>query len=155
MVFGGDTVLYRGAVNTLKTDGELWAAGAIRALGNTNNVLSYGGLIANYTNATNQWQVYTDGKMYFGSANDTSLYRSAANTLKTDGGLQVSYYVRAGSAVIELSDKLYFGAAADCSIYRAAAGAIGMTISTMGSRMLEVGGVDSGGSGYRMLRVAN
>jgi hypothetical protein len=48
-----------------------------------------GGLYANQGSA-NQFNLSTDGRLYFGSANDTNLYRSAAGVLKTDGGLEVA-----------------------------------------------------------------
>jgi len=57
VTFGADTNLYRYGISSLKTDGNLFVARAV-VVGEDNGVNS---------------------KLLFGSANDTNLYRSAAN----------------------------------------------------------------------------
>jgi hypothetical protein len=72
LVLGGDTNLYRSAANTLKTDDAFFAVDQVVASLGTNqvNVGAVGpGFLAGLT---------------FGMSGDTNLYRSAADTLKTD-----------------------------------------------------------------------
>ncbi len=73
--FGTDTNLYRSAVNTLRTDSDLQVSNnfTARLAGATQVVIGAvtgGGA--------------TVAGVYFGSAQDTNLYRSAADTLATD-----------------------------------------------------------------------
>ena len=44
-----------------------------------------------------RWSFSDDGKLYFGTANDTNLYRSAANVLKTDDAFVTGTNVRIGT----------------------------------------------------------
>jgi len=74
-----DTNLYRSSAGVLKTDGTLWA----NFVSVTNEVKSMVGL-------PQQIDMANDGKLYFGSAYDTNLYRYAADTLKTDDSLVVA-----------------------------------------------------------------
>jgi hypothetical protein len=67
-----DTNLYRSAVNTLKTDGYIYAVGDLGA---------------RYGTATQVLMGYTgsgQAGLVFGSASDTNLYRAGAGSLKTD-----------------------------------------------------------------------
>lgn len=75
---------------------------------------------------------------YFGSANDTNLYRSAAGTLKTDGTLQV------GAALGVVGQTVLNG-----QIYVAG------SITGGASGPVSVGPNDSAGAGYRYLRIPN
>ncbi len=105
--FGGDTNLYRSAADTLKTDdsfvaGSLSTAGGLSVTGAsllgvvsstvaTSGTASYGTSVTGDT----QFRVVTEGsgKITWGSgsvAGDTNLYRSAADTLKTDDALIVA-----------------------------------------------------------------
>jgi prepilin-type processing-associated H-X9-DG protein len=71
-----DTALYRSGAGALKTDGNLSVVGQLYAnqgLATQVSLTPVGGLAG----------------MYFGSGFDTTLYRAATNTLKTDGALQV------------------------------------------------------------------
>jgi hypothetical protein len=83
---GVDTNLYRSAAGILKTDGEFDAGSAI------------------FANKGLAWQTALGGggtglaTVYFGSALDTNLYRSAAGQLKTDGSLTVLKGVAVGNA---------------------------------------------------------
>lgn len=78
ITFGTDTNLYRSASNRVKTDGEFQAEQDIIAeIGNASQV-----------GIGNRGTGGTPG-ITFGSANDTVLYRSAANTLKTDDNFLV------------------------------------------------------------------
>lgn len=90
-----DTNLYRSAANVLKTDDELVIVGDVTAakgrfggtsgdavfIGNDGKLVDVGVTdaigIQGQSNAAN-------GVLVFGSGGDTNLYRSAANTLKTD-----------------------------------------------------------------------
>ncbi len=61
----------------------------------------------------------TSSEILFGTAGDVNLYRSAANTLKTDDSLAVNW-----SLLVDTADsgyKLYFGSAADTNLYRPSA----------------------------------
>lgn len=71
-----DTNLYRSAADTLKTDDSLRAG---------INLVARDGLATQ----VNIGDVGGNPTILFGSANDTNLYRSAANTLKTDDALVV------------------------------------------------------------------
>lgn len=112
LVWSGDTNLYRGVADQLKTDDALVVgfAGAGAGL----KVINTGGdglearvaAIANYAmlarvsgDAQYRFWLAADGKMYWGNgstSSDTNLYRSSADTLKTDdtfnavGGLQIN-----------------------------------------------------------------
>lgn len=81
---GGDTNLYRSAANVLKTDDQFQSASRIDAVDNIRARL--GGAA--------EMQMGDSGPgntagIIFGTAQDTNLYRSAANTLKTDDEFHV------------------------------------------------------------------
>ena len=83
IIAGGDTSATlkanAGVANELVTIGS---EGGLQVLAFPNNDTSWGN--------RQRWNFSNDGKLYFGTANDTNLYRSAANTLKTDDSLVVS-----------------------------------------------------------------
>ena len=67
-----------------------------------------------------EWAVGYDGKMYFGSAYDTNLYRSAANTLTTDDEFHAMAGLALGTTVSPPSAySILFGY--DVNLYRSAA----------------------------------
>src|SRR4030095_11681005 len=68
------TSLYRSAASVLKTDGEFFAQAGLR---------SSAWVMANNGSVANQLFLAADGKIYFGSAADTYLYRKAAQVLTT------------------------------------------------------------------------
>lgn len=74
IVFDLDTNLYRSAADALMTDDSFFCA----------QLLSFGRVTANIGGA-GQIDLFSDGKMYFGLASDTSLFRSGANNLVTGG----------------------------------------------------------------------
>ena len=83
-----DTNLYRAAANTLKTDGAFQAVGQI--VSNTVGTFSYGGSTGQV--GIGDLNTFIGGGsragiVFYGATGDTNLYRSAANTLKTDGAL--------------------------------------------------------------------
>lgn len=127
ITIGGDVNLYRSAANYLKTDDDLLVGASSFQTGITTGVWLLGGgavsvvraLAAQTTfystvNGDTQYRftVDSDGKMLWGSgaaAGDTNLYRSAANTLKTDYSLEVT-----GSALLGTNNgNVAIGAAAD------------------------------------------
>lgn len=122
-----DTNLYRSAANTLKTDDTFEAVGDIR---------SQAALRAQYGSATLVAVGDIGGSLpgiLFGSGLDTNLYRSAANTLKTDDTFHSAAEVvaRAGAAeqvrignVAGTRGGITFGSAETESIYSSAANAI-------------------------------
>lgn len=63
-----DTGLYRSAASTLKTDGDLQSAGSVYAAAGS---------------AANQILLGSNGTIYFSTAGDAILYRSAAGVLRT------------------------------------------------------------------------
>jgi len=150
-----DTNLYRSAAGDLRTDG-VFRTGSHLYIGQGNtNQLTYS---------------VGDGHFYFSSANDTTLYRVSAGQLKTDGGFQSVAALQAMSGAasrVYVGDAgdgnaaVWFGSALDTSLYRSAAGALttpgsfALNPSAVGVRTVVAGAVDSGGTGYRMLRVAN
>lgn len=106
---GGDSNLYRSAVNTLKTDGTLFAAAGYR-IGTPITGVAYQSqqvaaqtVLQNLligTDANAAFSILGDGKHQWGlggaSALDTNLYRGSSGVVKTDGafnavaGFQVS-----------------------------------------------------------------
>ena len=86
LVIGADVNLYRSAANRLQTDDEIRA---VRASG-----ASALAVLLNAADANNTYSVEGSGKIWWGaggaSALDTNLYRSAADTLKTDDTLEVA-----------------------------------------------------------------
>lgn len=121
-----DANLYRGGPNNLTTDDSLTAGGIYME--------TYGNLFAQSGNAA-QVALGTKGPsaqagMTFGSAEDTNLYRSAANTLKTDDTFAAAGSVFSGDVVaVNQNDntpsggagKIFFGSAWDTNLYRNAA----------------------------------
>lgn len=80
IIAGGDT----SSVMDSNITGEVVAIGAeggLRVYGFPNNNTSWSNRV--------QFSFNNDGKMYFGTASDTNIYRSAANTLKTDDSFVV------------------------------------------------------------------
>jgi hypothetical protein len=121
-----DTNLYRDSAGVLKSDGGL-------------NIVAQ---IAANQGAANQILLWTDGKLYFGSATDTNLYRSAANVLKTDDlfiaalGLTVTSQLDIG-----VSTGIYLPGPA--------------AIAGGSSGPVSIGASNSGGAGFRLLLVPN
>ena len=85
VTFGGDVTLYRSAANELKTDDSFFAPrlNALPAAVLDTVFASYKG-----GETSNRFVIRGDGHMMWsdGTALDTNLYRSAADTLKTDDG---------------------------------------------------------------------
>jgi hypothetical protein len=151
LYFTSDTNLYRSAAGVLRTDAYFSMYYGIS--------MDLGG---------------GGAKIFFGASSDTNIYRSAANTLKTDGVMYIARELVVGSSDAA-GVKMYFGSALDTSLYRSAANALAtgsyfqqtiagpaslqsatiLNFNGVGARYLEVGGADSGGGGYRMVRVAN
>jgi|SRR5215831_2907654 len=160
-----DTALYRAGTNQLQTDGVFTAAKVqtttdivVAFLGDANSQTSIG-YVAGHA-----------GAIGFGSANDTNLYRLAAGQLQTDGYLYTgqAIYANKGTSgqvgLVAVSGSMAgitFGSAGDTDLYRVSAGALqtdgtfGLNPSGVGVRTIVAGAVDSGGTGFRMLRVAN
>lgn len=107
LVWAADTNLYRASANVLKTDDALSVTDTLTVEGVTLPKMvwrtsSTERAYVQYTNATNVFRIdsdgtidlapnntvalslHTDGKLLIGNATDTNLYRSAADTLKTD-----------------------------------------------------------------------
>jgi hypothetical protein len=144
-----DVNLYRATDGNLKTDSGIRAVNVATNQGST----------------ANQLLLHQDGHIYFGSGADTTMYRTDVNTLRTPGDFYIGNVWGEGSVIVNSSGgggRLYFGSALDTNLFRstnnvlasddefecyfAAAGAV---------RRLVVGSADSGGAGYRMVRVAN
>lgn len=106
-----DTNLFRSAVNTLRTDGQLRAGSVLVANDSTANQAALGAVGGG---------VIGPG-IVFGSSNDATLYRSAPGILKTDGRLDVGTRLTVG---IDNVSKLWFGSNDDTNLYRSAAGNI-------------------------------
>jgi hypothetical protein len=92
----GDTNLYRSAADTLKTDDALVVNGELRPgnLIRSSRANATDSLIEGRVNGDSsaRWFVDESGSTWWGSGSavqDTNLYRSAANTLKTDDNLIV------------------------------------------------------------------
>jgi len=162
-----DTNLYRSAAGTLKTDGTIQAAGSF---------------VASTAGAGHVYIRNDAGHIYFGVGDDTNLYRSAAGNLKTDGVFFASGIndignlncFKAGASYAQVTIALdYAGAglpgmvfgtgtaAGDTNLYRYSAGFLAtsgdfvLNPQGIGLRGIQVGAPDSGGTGYRMLRVTN
>ena len=82
IIAGGDTSAVLNA--NVGTSGELVTVGAEGGL----QVLAFPNNDTSWSNRQ-RFLFANDGKMYFGTASDTTLYRSAANTLKTDDSFVV------------------------------------------------------------------
>lgn len=156
MLIAGDTNLYRSAANSLKTDGNFIAALSIFATSfyATAQVRATGAVVA-YDGTANQVGVGTPAGgaagpgLSLGSANDTNIYRSAANTLKTDGNLLAigdstarsgdAQQVVVGFAGPSSQAGLKLGSLGDTNLYRARAN----VVATSG--VLALGGAATGG----------
>jgi hypothetical protein len=133
-----DTNLYRAGPSNLKTDGRLDVGADLTSAAN---------LWARYGAAIQVRIGYVGSGvsgLEFGSAADTNLYRSAANSLKTDGNLTVGAGVGVVGGVTVSGDP---GTAGYTSLY--------LLVSGTGSRQVAVGAPDSGGTGARALIVPN
>lgn len=141
-----DTNLYRSAASVLKTDSSFIAVGTIQSNGrifcndgiwvdggvgrfigcfDTTHAIGFfiNGAYRYAFNDTDNFQILqAGGKITIGG--DTSLYRSAANQLRSDGGFTLAgplwNYDDAGTA----AKGIYFGSSKDTSIYRASAGVL-------------------------------
>jgi len=117
IIWAGDTNLYRSSAAMLKTDSDFVLGKALWANQGTGSEV----VVGSNGSAT------TSG-IYFGSARDTNLYRSAADLLKTDDSFQVMFnliaqtnlYVDYGNA----GNKILFGSAGDTNLYRQSAGVL-------------------------------
>ena len=105
-----DTILYRSAAGTLKTDGNLVVNGRVYA----NNVEAASSQVW-----VGQWGGSIFGAITFGS--DTYLYRLAAGMLKTDGRFDVATRLTVG---IDNVSKIWFGSNDDTNFYRAGVGVL-------------------------------
>jgi len=94
IIMGGDTNLYRGAANTLQTDDDLYVR-ANTTLGDacTDTTTINGTLNINCSTVANGIKFSNGSGTY-----DTNLYRSAADTLKTDDSFEVGSSTRLGDA---------------------------------------------------------
>lgn len=137
---GSDTNIYRVSANNLKTDDSFLAASYISAFQGTAQEISLGDVGGAPTIR------FASGVGAF----DTNIYRVAANNLKTDDRLDVVLAFTALGGTFEIS-----GSTAPSNndtvikeLRYAVAGA-----SRDG--VVSVGGTDSGGAGFRCLRVPN
>lgn len=172
MVFGGDVSLYRQSAGQLRTAGDMLVdASLVVAFSNPAAKLFFGTAVDTNLYRAGANQLQTDGYIYakasiyanrgstlrvglvgyqglypaveFGDADDTRLYRSAATRLQTDGALYVGTELRSlGNVVLQ---------AAGVANYST----LDLAFGGLGSRTVQVGPADSGGAGYRMLRVTN
>jgi hypothetical protein len=147
-----DTNLYRALANELKTDSVLSVAAGL-FVGSGSGQVAVGSL-----NTLVAGGPAAPG-VALGPGGDTNLYRSAAGILNTDGHLRAS-----GQIVVDMGgagNALFFGSGFDTYMYRASAGVLeangNLIIAGLGgsSQLVQVGANDSGGTGYRMLRVPN
>jgi hypothetical protein len=123
-----DVNLYRAGADILKTDDELQVGLTLRALGGSvfqAPANPWDQVIRTFVPGESDYRfiMTADGTMVWGTPGtyDTNLYRSAANTLKTDDAFiaALSIVVDAGGATG--AEKLYFGSALDTNLYRSAA----------------------------------
>ena len=117
-----DTSLYRSEAMTLKTGGTLKTGSSI--------IVDVG---------ANQIVLANDGKLYFGDAYDTNLYRYAANFLATDDQFYVNIG-QAGQIALAGNGTIYFGAAGDTNLYRVGAGQLRSDGNITAGSSLSVGG---------------
>lgn len=181
-----DTNLYRASAGILKTDNSVVAAGNISSLLASSDTQPQIVLSRNYAGTGLPGIAFGVGGT---TATDTSLYRSAAGTLKTDGALTTGTPLtivdgiisRPAAGVLRVENHLRiagfldvgqdtgwgnngirFGSALDTTLYRSAASVLQsnsefeIVIAAAGAiRRLVAGAADSGGVGFRMVRVAN
>lgn len=141
LLFGsaGDTNLYRGAANTLKTDSNLQTIGDYYArVGDAQQV------IVGFAGPASQ------AGLKLGSAGDTNLYRNGATVVKTDGSFEAATYIMGNGCYVG-DMRGYIGAWAsqvialttDTVLYRAAAG----VLATSANFQIDQG-ITMGGYGY-------
>jgi hypothetical protein len=132
-------------------------------------VQAIGAVRANVGSA-NAIDLWNDGHIYFGSASDTALYRSAASTLTTGGHFIANadiralgdLYVRSGAAgqISISSNYIYWGNPIDTNLYRLGAGqlktdgvfyAAADIVARLGdARQVIVGDDNAGRAGFRL-----
>jgi hypothetical protein len=98
---GSDVELYRPIANVLRTDDRIDS--------NRTSASDWAYIARVEGDANSRWAVTADGKIAWGpgtSARDTNLYRSAANTLKTDDSLAVGTNLQV-NGTIEAGDKIW------------------------------------------------
>jgi len=104
------------------------------------------------------------GTVHFGG--DCSIAREASGVLSTPGAFAVAGMLWSRDDTGNAYMGLGFGGAQDVLLHRVAAGTLqtnarfnctglGVAFGALGARSIEVGGPDSGGAGYRMVRVTN
>lgn len=135
ILFGGDTTLYSPATGFLKTDGRFEAGNRITANDDTANEVTVGMTAVGTLGAG----------ITFGSAQDTNLYRSAPNTLKTDDALVV-----AGALSVTSSANSYIMGALGLGTASPQTGSA-LTIANASW----ISAVDAAGTGYLNLFQAN
>lgn len=118
LTIAGDTNLYRPSAGVLKTDGQFYGVGDIRAQQGQTNQVALGA-------------VGPSGQagVLFNSAADTNLYRLGASELKTDGKLRAGSRIIANDGLatqIDLDNDghIYFSNLTDTNLYRASAGVL-------------------------------
>ena len=145
IIAGGDM---SSTMNTNINNGEetvfIGAEGGLKVYGFPNN--NSGGWAAR-----SQFYFSNDGKMYFGTAEDTNLYRSAANTLKTDDAFQAASITSYGKVTISDDDDgaltIKRASNADQALYlRGGAGSGEGRVASQYALELKAG--ISGGTGY-------
>jgi hypothetical protein len=113
-----DVNLYRSGVNALKTDQAFRAETGL-------------------TSGANVFLASDSGRLYFGAASDTNLYRGgSAGLLKTDGRFVAGGDILANAALpasiyLAADGKIYFGPANDTNLYRSGVGTL-RTDSSLG-----------------------
>ena len=135
ITFGGETTLFRDQANTLKTGGNFEVSGATTILGNgvltTSPTLTVGGSL--------DLQL-TNGQSGITFGGDTTLFRSAANELKTGNDLVIGGSLTLSLVTGDLTSGITFGT--DTYLFRSSGGQL--TIS--GSLNVEQPTLTVGGS---------
>jgi len=143
IVVGGDANLYRSAADFLKTDDSLETAGEVRSYGNPALRVMQAG------DTYGRLKIDNNGNIYWGPGGgsdvDTSLYRSAANQLKTDDTLEVGGDILTGAGSIRLRSNapyLDFGSgySYDVNLYRADASTLKTDYEFYAAGGLTIGG---------------
>lgn len=172
--FGGDANLYRSAADTLKTDdtfivggGSLGVPTGFVNLYNQASATDSAFLSKVAADTQQRFVILVDGKQSWGpggsTSPDTNLYRSAADTLKTDDAFKAVADVTArdGAATkvvlgaVSSNAGVLFGSSGDANLYRTGAGALKTdgTFSAVGAAYGAAGTADqvqigvSGGGG--------
>ncbi len=96
-----DTALYRSGANSLKTDGALYATGGFSLTRAASTEWGYSAFVTGDTQA--RFAIHASGQIHWGpggeAALDTTLYRSAADTLKTDDAFVVGTSLAVGTGL--------------------------------------------------------